>query len=110
MIDYIALEDQFTSGMYHKRPVVLARGRGSRVWDVEGREYIDCTAGIGVANLGHAHPAVVNALKAQAERLITGHELFYNDQRALLLQRLHAIMPPELNKFFFCNSGTEANE
>lgn len=110
MTDYIALEDQFTSGMYYKRPVVLTRGLGSRVWDVNGKEYLDCTAGIGVANLGHSHPVIVKALQEQAERLITCHELFYNDQRALLLQRLQAITPPELNKFFFCNSGTEANE
>ena len=110
MVDYIATEDRFTSGMYHKRPVVLVRGRGSRVWDAGGREYVDCTAGIGVANLGHGHPAVVDALREQAGRLITCHEMFYNDQRARLLERLAGVVPAGLNRFFFCNSGTEANE
>lgn len=109
-MNYIEIEDRFTSGMYHKRPVVITHGRGVRVWDVDGKEYIDCTSGIGVASLGHAHPAVVNAIQRQSERLITCHELFYNDQRARLLEKLKEITPPDINKFFFCNSGSEANE
>ncbi len=108
--DIIAREDRHSSGLYHKRPIALVRGKGARVWDAEGREYIDCTAGIGVAVLGHAHPVVVEALRAQAGRLITAHELFYNDRRAALLERLHGITPPSLDRFFLSNSGTEANE
>ncbi len=103
-------EDRYTSGLYSKRPIVLVRGRGARVWDADGREYIDCTAGIGVAALGHAHPVVVEAIARQAARLITCHELFYNDERARLLERLAALLPASLNRFFLCNSGTEANE
>ena len=109
-MNFIELEDRHGSGLYHKRRVVLVRGEGATVWDSDGRSYIDCTAGIGVAGLGHNHPVVVNALSAQATRLITCHELFYNDARAELLQRLNAVTPPELDRFFFCNSGTEANE
>ena len=96
--------------MYYKRPVVLVRGEGTRVWDTAGREYLDCTAGIGVAALGHAHPVVVEALREQANRLITCHELFYNDQRAALFERLNAVTPPTINRFFLSNSGAEANE
>ncbi|MGH9194860.1 MAG: aspartate aminotransferase family protein [Acidimicrobiia bacterium] len=96
--------------MYQKRPVIITHGRGSRVWDTEGREYVDCTTGIGVASLGHAHPAVIETLCTQARQLITCHELFYNEQRARLFERLNDITPPALNRFFLCNSGTEANE
>ena len=106
----IECEDRHSSGMYYKRPVVLVRGEGTRVWDTAGREYLDCTAGIGVAALGHAHPVVVEALREQANRLITCHELFYNDQRAALFERLNAVTPPTINRFFLSNSGAEANE
>ena len=60
--ELISLEDAHTSGAYPKRPVVLVRGQGARVWDAEGREYIDCIAGHGVAGLGHCHPAVTAAI------------------------------------------------
>ena len=93
-------EDRHSSGLYRKRPVALVRGTGVRVWDADGREYIDCTSGIGVAALGHAHPVVLDAIHTQAERLITCHELFYNDQRAQLLARLADVTPPALHKFF----------
>ena len=106
----IECEDQHSSGMYYKRPVVLVRGEGTRVWDIDGREYLDCTAGIGVAALGHAHPVVIEALRKQASRLITCHELFYNDQRAALFKRLDVVTPPSINRFFLSNSGAEANE
>ena len=103
-------EDRYSSGLYPKRPVALVRGTGVRVWDADGREYIDCTSGIGVTALGHAHPVVLDAIHTQAERLITCHELFYNDQRAQLLARLADVTPPALHKFFLSNSGSEANE
>ena len=104
------IEDRHTAGTYHKRPIVLTRGRGVRVWDEDGREYIDCTAGIGVAALGHAHPVIVEAIASQAARLITCQEIFYNDARAQLLALLHDITPAGLDRFFLSNSGTEANE
>ena len=80
------------------------------VWDVEGREYIDCTAGYGVANIGHARPEIAAAIAAQAQRLITCPEIFYNDMRARLLERLARLLPDGLDQIFLCNSGTEAVE
>ena len=104
------IEDQFSVGVYQKRDLVIVRGEGARVWDEAGREYVDCVAGIGVANVGHCHPAVVAAIQAQAARLITCNELFYNDARAQCLERLDRITPEGINRFFLCNSGTEAVE
>ncbi len=108
--ELVALEDRHGSGVYPKQPIVLVRGEGARVWDVEGREYIDCTSGHGVAVLGHAHPALVRAVAGQAERLMTCPNGFYNDQRARLLAELVRIAPPGLNRAFLCNSGAEAVE
>lgn len=109
-MDYIALENAHTSGFYRKQPIVLVRGEGARVWDAEGREYIDCTSGHGVANVGHANPYVAEAIARQASRLITCSEIFYNDVRAELLATLARISPPGLKRAFLCNSGTEAVE
>lgn len=109
-MDTIQRESRHTSGVYGKRDVALVRGQGATVWDDQGRRYIDCAAGIGVANLGHSHPAIVAAVAAQAETLITCPEFVYNDRRAELLARLAAILPGEMNRIFLCNSGTEAVE
>jgi acetylornithine/LysW-gamma-L-lysine aminotransferase len=103
-------EDQFSVGVYQKRDVAIVRGQGARVWDEAGREYIDCVAGVGVANVGHCNPAVVKAIQEQASRLITCNELFYNDARAQCLERLSRITPEGIDRFFLCNSGTEAVE
>ena len=107
---FAALEERFGSGVYPKRGLTLVRGLGARVWDADGREYIDCVAGHGVANLGHCHPRVVRAIQEQAEALISCSEIFHNDKRALLMERLAQVMPPGLEHFFFCNSGAEAIE
>ena len=109
-MDCRRIEDGFSVGVYQKRDIVIVRGEGARVWDDAGREYVDCVAGIGVANVGHCHPAVVAAIQAQAARLITCNELFYNDARARCLERLDRITPEGINRFFLCNSGTEAVE
>ncbi len=109
-MDHRQIEDQFSVGVYQKRGVVIVRGEGARVWDEGGREYVDCVAGIGVANVGHCNPAVVAAIQAQAARLITCNELFYNDARACCLEQLDRITPEGINRFFLCNSGTEAVE
>jgi acetylornithine/LysW-gamma-L-lysine aminotransferase len=106
----LALESAHTSGVYPKRPLALVRGLGARVWDADGNEYIDCAGGQGAANLGHAHPAVVRAVAEQAGRLITCPEIFYNDRRASLLERLAAAAPAGLDRAFLCNSGAEAVE
>ena len=103
-----AIENAHESGVYAKRQVVIVRGAGAKLWDAEGNEYIDCVGGQGAANLGHANPAVAAAIAAQAQTLISCPELFYNDKRAALLEKLTALtgMP----RAFLCNSGTEAVE
>ncbi len=106
----IAWEDAYESGVYGKQPIVLVRGEGARIWDADGTEYIDCVGGHGAANMGHAHPAVVAAVKAQAERLFLAPNGFYNDKRAELLAELVRVAPPGLSRAFLCNSGTEAVE
>jgi predicted acetylornithine/succinylornithine family transaminase/N-acetyl-ornithine/N-acetyl-lysine deacetylase len=110
MTTTMELENTYTSGVYGKRPVVIVRGSGALLWDAEGREYIDCMAGHGVANIGHGRPEIVAALAEQAQRLITCPEIVYNDVRARLLERLVRITPEGLNHVFLCNSGTEAVE
>ncbi len=90
--------------------LTIVRGAGAEVWDETGRRYIDCVGGQGSANLGHCHPAVVRAIQEQAERLLSCPTLLGNDARATLLRRLATITPPGLDRFFLCNSGTEAVE
>jgi acetylornithine/LysW-gamma-L-lysine aminotransferase len=88
----------------------IVRGLGAEVWDETGRRYIDCVAGQGSANLGHCHPAVVRAVQDQAARLISCPATLGNDARTALLRRLAEVTPPGLDRFFLCNSGTEAVE
>jgi acetylornithine/LysW-gamma-L-lysine aminotransferase len=104
------LEDQFGAGTYYKRKLVIVRGQGARLWDEEGREYIDCVGGQGAANVGHQNPYVIRAIQEQSQKLINCTELFYNGQRAQLLQRLARITPSSIARFFFCNSGAESIE
>ncbi len=106
----IELESRYTSGAYPKREVAIVRGRGARLWDAGGREYIDCASGHGVALVGHGRPEVADAIAEQAQRLITCPEVFYNDQRARLLERLIGLAPGGLTRAFLCNSGAEAIE
>jgi acetylornithine/LysW-gamma-L-lysine aminotransferase len=108
--DVIGLEDGYGSGLYVKQPLVLTRGAGARLWDVDGNTYIDCVGGHGVANVGHANPAVVEAVARQAGRLMTAPNGFYNDQRARLLALLVRIAPAGLERAYLCNSGAEAVE
>jgi predicted acetylornithine/succinylornithine family transaminase/N-acetyl-ornithine/N-acetyl-lysine deacetylase len=106
----IETEDTYTSGVYSKRPVAIVRGQGALLWDDAGREYIDCAAGHGVANLGHGRPEIAAAISEQALRLVTCPEIVYNDTRARLLERLANLLPMERARLFLCNSGTEAVE
>lgn len=108
--DYQALEDRYALPLYPKRDVTLVRGSGALLYDEQGREYVDCAAGIGVANVGHCHPRVVAAICEQAQRLITCPNVFYNDTRSRLLQALVETAPDALNRAFLCNSGAEAIE
>ena len=107
---WVELEDRHTSGVYSKRPLVIVRGEGAKLWDAQGRAYIDCVGGHGVANVGHCHPKVVAAIREQAETLITCPESFYNDRRAELQAELVRIAPLGLERVFLCNSGAEAVE
>src|SRR5579875_1735049 len=90
--------------------LTIVRGAGAELWDETGHRYIDCVGGQGSANLGHCHPAVVRAIQTQAERLLSCPTLLGNDVRAELLRRLAEVTPPGLDRFFLCNSGTEAVE
>ncbi len=109
-MNLIETETQYTSGLYTKRPIAIVRGEGAHLWDSEGKEYIDCVGGQGAGNLGHANPAVAEAIAAQAKRLISCPEMFYNDRRAQLLEKLVGIAPAGLTNVYLCNSGTEAVE
>jgi len=103
-----AREDQYTSGVYTKRPAVIVRGLGACLWDADGKKYIDCVGGHGSANLGHANPVVAKAIAEQANILVTCPELFYNDKRSLLEEKLCKLAG--MGRVFLCNSGTEAVE
>jgi acetylornithine/LysW-gamma-L-lysine aminotransferase len=103
-------EEMYSTGVYKKRPVVIVRGAGAKLWDIEGKEYIDCAAGIGVASIGHSNQQVSQAIFEQSKTLLNCPEMFYNDRRSELLEKLSGICPEGLDKTFLCNSGTEAVE
>ena len=93
---------------YAPSPISIVRGRGSRVYDLEGREYLDFVAGIAVNTLGHAHPDLVAAIQKQAQHLLHASNLYYTEPQVKLAKALvdHSFA----KKVFFCNSGAEANE
>ncbi len=93
---------------YARQPISIVRGRGSKVYDMEGREYIDCVGGIAVNILGHGHPDLVQAIQRQAAQLIHVSNLYYTEPQVKLAQMLvdHSFA----DRVFFCNSGAEANE
>ena len=105
----IDTENKHTSGVYAKQTLTIVRGQGALLFDADGVEYLDCSSGHGVANLGHAHPKIADALYKQANTLVTLFETFPNDQRALLMEKITALVPG-LDRVFFCNSGTESVE
>ena len=110
MNSYRKTERRYALEVFPKRDITIVKGRGAEVWDDEGRRYIDCVAGIGVASVGHANPFVADALAEQARTLVTCPGIFYNDVRARLLEKLAAVAPPGLTRGFLCNSGAEAVE
>src|SRR4029077_16624083 len=97
MAEVIRREAAHTSGLYQKRDLALVRGDGALVWDEAGQEFIDCVGGQGSGNLGHANAAVADALAAQARTLSFCTELFYNDRRAELYDRLARVLPHSLD-------------
>ncbi len=103
-------EDEFMGNLYQRFPVTIEKGLGSHVWDVEGKEYIDCMGGYGVALVGHRNERVVNALKIQLDKIITVHSSFYNKTREEFLETLISVSPKELSQVHLNNSGAEAVE
>jgi len=106
--DLIALEDRFAAHNYHPLDVVLARGRGCWVWDVEGNRYLDCLAAYSAVNQGHCHPRIVQALVEQAGRLTLTSRAFRNDQLGSFAQELAGITG--FSRALPMNSGAEAVE
>jgi acetylornithine/N-succinyldiaminopimelate aminotransferase len=102
------LSEKYVAHTYARYPVLLVRGKGTRVWDLEGEEYLDFVSGLGVCSLGHCHPKVIKAIQDQAERLIHVSNLYYIEPQIQLASLLckHSFA----DKVFFCNSGAEANE
>ena len=103
------LFEEYVVPTYKRYDVVLVRGRGSRVWDEEGNEYLDFGAGIAVSTLGHAHPRLIEALDRQARELIHASNLYYTRPQGELARKLVKIVGSE-GKVFFSNSGAESNE
>lgn len=106
--EIIELDKKYVMQTYGRQPVALEKGRGAVVWDVEGKSYIDCLAGIAVNNVGHAHPQVVEAICKQAKKLIHTSNLYYIQEQAELAEIL--VENSTLDLAFFCNSGAEAVE
>jgi LysW-gamma-L-lysine/LysW-L-ornithine aminotransferase len=104
------IENRYLANVFSNKPIVLTRGKGALVWDINGKEYVDCSTSYGVALLGHCHPKVVAAVQAQAEQLITCHSSYYNDKRAEFIEKLVKITPKGLDKAFLSNSGAESVE
>ncbi len=108
--EIIDAENRLMANVFGKRQIVITRGKGATLWDVNGKEYVDCIGSYGVALLGHCHPKIVAAVKAQAEQLISCHASLYNGKRSEFLQKLTAITPKGLDKAFLSNSGAESVE
>ena len=106
--DVKAIESQYVLQTYRRQPVVFERGEGMRLFDDTGRAYLDFLSGIGVASLGHAHPAIARALAEQAATLIHTSNLFFHPLQGELARELTT--RTGLDRAFFCNSGTEAME
>jgi len=103
-------ENLSMASLYWKRPLVITHGKGAFLYAADGKEYIDCTANYGVAITGHCHPRVVEAIKAQSERLLSCHGTYYNETRSELLAKLMSIAPRGIDRAFLSNSGTESVE
>jgi len=108
MSNWQELEHKYSMPTFERLPVTLVRGQGARVWDENGREYLDFVAGWAVNSLGHCHPAVVGAVMEQVQALIQTSNSFYTIPQIRLAELL--VQNSCLDKVFFCNSGAEATE
>ncbi len=106
--ELVALGQEHLYPNYRQAPMVLARGRGAVLFDLEGKRYLDMVAGIAVSALGHAHPALVKAIAEQAARVIHTSNYYYNEPNVRLAAKLCGLTG--MDRAFFCNSGTEAIE
>lgn len=104
------IEERRLFNTYQRYGIKLARGRGARVWDISGKEYVDFMAGFGVGILGHGHPEVVKAIEEQLESIFICHGSIYNESRERFLEELFRVVPRHLSRAFMSNSGAEANE
>src|SRR5574342_1249388 len=106
--DVAALTDKYVTKTYARAPIALVKGRGTKVWDADGKEYLDFLAGIAVNSLGHCNPAIVKAIKQQAQQLLHVSNLYHIKPQSELARELcrHSFA----DRAFFCNSGAEANE
>ena len=103
-------EDQYMGNLYQRFPVTIEKGKDAHVWDVDGKEYIDCMGGYGVALVGHQNQRVNNAIKEQVDKIITVHSSLYNKTREEFLKTLIGLAPKGLTQVHLNNSGAEAIE
>ena len=106
--DWMAIESKYYMFVVRRQPVVIERGEGTRVWDVDGKEYLDFTSGWAVNNIGHANPVVAEAITKQAQTLLQTSNQFYTVPQLQLAELL--VENSAMDRVFFCNSGAEANE
>ncbi len=106
--EIIELGTEFLTPNYGRMPLALVKGQGTRVWDADGKVYLDFVSGIAVNSLGHCHPKVVAAIQEAATQMLHCSNLYYNQPQIELARFL--AQKSSLNKAFFCNSGAEANE
>jgi acetylornithine/LysW-gamma-L-lysine aminotransferase len=110
MMQSLETEEFYVGNLYQRFPINIVKGKGCKVWDTKGTEYLDCMGGYGVALVGHCNDRVVKAITEQAQNLITCHMSVYNEVRLRFLKKFNSIVPRDLQKTFFSNSGTESVE
>lgn len=104
------LDKKYVAQTYKRQPLVLVRGDGMVVKDLQGKRYLDFVGGIAVCSLGHCHPALTKAISEQSKKVMHVSNLYYTHRQVELAELLDSITPAAIEKFFFCNSGGEANE
>lgn len=103
-------EDSYLINLYQRFPVTIERAQGATIWDTDGKEYIDCMGGYGVAIIGHCNKDVIDAITLQMNKLMVCHMSTYNNSRLQFLLKLKSVAPNNLSKIFFSNSGAESIE
>src|SRR5262249_10326624 len=104
--EIVEATDRTQVGVYARYPVAFVRGRGARLWDADGKQYLDFFPGLAVNNLGHGHPRILDAIRSQSEKLLHASNVYYNEPSA----RLGTLLTENsfADRVFFCNSGAEA--